>query len=281
MSYLMLSAVAVCVALQNALKKQYHAGEGERFPLGFSLYACLGSFLLFAVLGAGEFSFSLKLLPYSVAFAASFVCAIMGSLLAMAYGSMAVAMLASSYSLVIPTLYGAIFLGDRPSPFNLFGLFLLLLSIYLVRRGKGERNGKKFLLCLLLSFFGNGLCSLVQKLQQLHFAGSCKNEFMLLSLLLSGVFLLLAMAGKGESPLKDTKRSVPMGLACGIAAGGMNYLVMVLTNRMPNVVLYPSISAGGLILGFFTAVLVFREKLEKHQYCGYTLGVFSIILLNL
>jgi uncharacterized membrane protein len=219
-------------------------------------------------------------LPYAACFAASYACALLGSVLAMKYGSMAIALLASSYSLVIPTLHGGLVLGERMTAPAVVGLALLLASLFLIR--KPAMNGKKdwkFFLCLLLSFVGNGFCSVVQKMQQTAFVGAYKSEFMILSLAFCAIFLFAGIVVKGERALL-CKRELVFGALCGISNGMMNYLVMLLTGLLPNVVLYPSISAGGVVLGFAIAILGYCERLSKRQYIGYAMGLISILLLQ-
>ena len=56
---------------------------------------------------------------------------------------------------------------------------------------------------------------------------------------------------------------------------------MILTSLIPSAILYPTISAGGIVIAFLFALLVYREKLSKTQQIGYAIGVTSVVLLNL
>lgn len=60
----------------------------------------------------------------------------------------------------------------------------------------------------------------------------------------------------------------------------MNYLVMVTSAMLPNAVLFPSISAGGIVLTFVCALTIYKEKLSKTQTVGYVLGIAAVVLLN-
>ena len=71
------------------------------------------------------------------------------------------------------------------------------------------------------------------------------------------------------------------GVIKGFANGFMNYLVMVTSALLPNSVLFPSISAGGIVLTFICALVLYKEKLSVTQYIGYALGTASVVLLNL
>ena len=73
------------------------------------------------------------------------------------------------------------------------------------------------------------------------------------------------------------KTAVPNGVANGI----VNLLVMVLTGAIPNAILFPSISAGGIVLSWILATFLYKEKLSRVQLAGYFIGVVSVIFLNL
>ncbi len=278
MAYLLLAAAVVFAAGQNAAKKAYQCSTEHTTVFFFPLVASLAALILFAFLSHFRLNFTLALIPFAVGFAVSYGCALLGSVLAMKYGSMAIAILASSYSLVIPTFYGVVVLRETMSIFALTGLGMLLVSLFLIRRPakQGEKDWK-FFLCLLLSFLGNGFCSLVQKMQQTAFVGEKKCEFMILSLGLCALFLLVGALVKEERP---TGMEWSFGVLCGTSNGLMNYFVLILTGLLPNVVLYPTISAGGVVLGFVVATLGYGERLLKRQYVGYALGLISILLLQ-
>ncbi len=71
------------------------------------------------------------------------------------------------------------------------------------------------------------------------------------------------------------------GAVKGLINGIMNYLVMVVSASIPNSVLFPSISAGGIVLTFICSLTIYKEKLSKSQMLGYILGIISVIFLNI
>ena len=280
MEYLLLTAAVVFAAGQNVAKKSYQHKTERSTMFFFPLVASLTALLLFVLLSKFQLCFTLDLLPYSIGFAVSYACALCGSVLAMKYGSMAITLLASSYSLVIPTLYGVTVLRETMDALMIVGFVALLISLFLIRKpARHEKLDGKFFLCLVLSFFGNGFCSVVQKMQQIASAGKQKSEFMILSLGLCVLFLLIGVLAKKEKPLSP-RTEWPFGILCGACNGLMNYSVLVLTGLLPNVILYPSISAGGVVVGFLIATLGYKERLCTRQYAGYAMGLISILLLS-
>ena len=72
-----------------------------------------------------------------------------------------------------------------------------------------------------------------------------------------------------------------LGAVQGTFNGLANLLVMVLTGMLANSILYPSISAGGIVLAFVLALAVYKEKFTPRQLVGYAIGTVSVVLLNL
>ena len=70
-------------------------------------------------------------------------------------------------------------------------------------------------------------------------------------------------------------------LICGGFNGLCNLLVMLCSVLMSASVMFPIISAGGIILTAIVSVLFYKEKLTRMQYAGFVLGILAIVLLNL
>ena len=50
---------------------------------------------------------------------------------------------------------------------------------------------------------------------------------------------------------------------------------------MPASVMFPVISAGGVVLAALVSVLLYKEKLQSQQWIGMCLGTRAIVALNL
>jgi multidrug transporter EmrE-like cation transporter len=46
-------------------------------------------------------------------------------------------------------------------------------------------------------------------------------------------------------------------------------------------VMFPVISAGGIVISFIISLVLYKEKFSIMQYIGLILGITSIVLLNL
>ena len=56
---------------------------------------------------------------------------------------------------------------------------------------------------------------------------------------------------------------------------------MVLTGLMAASLMFPAISAGGIVAAFAVSLIVYKEKLSHYQYVGAALGTFAVILFNI
>ncbi len=282
MEYLLLVVVIVFVTLQNVLKKFYNSTAEKPCAFFYSSVSCFCALITFVFFSKFNLNFSLELIPYSLAFAASYGSAVVGSFLAIQYGSLSITLLITSYSLIIPTFYGMIAFDNKLGMLGIIGLIMLFVSLFLVNYTKERvKINVKWIISLMFAFFGNGFCSAVLTVQQNDFDGKYKSEFMIGALVICVVVMSAVGLITREKPLKSWKKLLLTSSSCGIANAVVNYFVMVLTGLLPAVILYPSISAGGLVLGFFVALLMYKEKLTKAQIVGYCLGTFSVILLNI
>ena len=184
--------------------------------------------------------------------------------------------------MLLPTVYGLGWLGEKPGILTYIGLALLLVSFPLAYWKKGERAvTPRWIGGALLAFVGNGMCSTVQKMQQVAFNGAYKAEFMMCALLMSFVLLFVGATLRNHLSWSNICAALPWGTAAGMANGMVNLLVMTLSATVANAVLFPSVAAGGLVLGFAVAVIFYKERHTYIQIAGYVLGTIAVVLLNL
>lgn len=283
MTYIFLMLIIADQLMEAVLAKQYNIKTEKSNTILFSGVACLFALIFFLVNSGGRLDFCAGVVPYAAVFAASFGTAVVTQVLAIKTGPLSLTTLFSSYSLLIPTFYGIVFLKDPISPALYGGLAALVVSLWLINMKKDEsmRFSPMWLIYVLLAFAANGMCSTIQKMQQIKFNGAYKNEFMIIALAVVTVVLLAAGAANKENKAEMIKPCLKYGAIKGIGNGFMNYLVMVVSASLPSAVLFPSISAGSVTLAYLCSLFVYKEKLTRLQTVGYILGIVSVVLLNL
>ena len=266
-----------------------HPGNGALF---FSSLRCFFAALFFIIVGGFRLHFVPELIPYLIAFGVSYGTATAAGYFAIRTGPLSLSSLITSYSLIVPTLYGLIFLNEGVGWFFYVGLSLVLISIFLMgKKGKSSlteegkvKIGPLWILSVALAFIGNGLCSTFQTAQQKAFLGEYKTELMVFSLLAVSLALAVISVFTERGTIKKTFKScLPYSLLYGIFNGAVNLFVMMLTagGRLSAAIIFPTISAGGIIATVSVAVLVYKERLSKWQITSLILGVLAVILMNL
>lgn len=298
MAYFLMIVCVVMCTIQSPFKKIYQAKSNK----GTFLFVAMIT-LAAAVFFAGAcvfqgFSFEWGALPYSLLFAFALCVCNVTSVLALRYGSLALTSLISSYSLMVPTIYGFLRFGEHVFVSQLIGLVLLVVSLYMTNmvkkqpaseegQDKEEQKGKKnaFVLWLIMAIamaLSNAMCTIVQREEQARFAGAYKNEFMLIALLVSFVAMLAIGLVRERRDLKTVMKlgALPAVLT-GAANGATNLLVMICTATIATSVFYPVISGGGMVLAYVISVTLFKEKFTTMQKIGILLGVASLVFLNI
>jgi glucose uptake protein GlcU len=97
----------------------------------------------------------------------------------------------------------------------------------------------------------------------------------------SAIFGVVLLVKLPKNAKKAFKRTLAYAPPAGVANAICNVLMLLLATMLSGVVLYPSVSAGGIVFTFVTALLFYKERYTKWQYVGYAFGIISIILLSL
>lgn len=282
MTIIYLILIIFGVAGQGIVKKPYTDKTGDNGAWLFSAVSSFVSMLFFVVTSKGV-QWNMAIIPYAIAFALSFAASGICGVLAIANGSLSLSSLMTSYSLMIPTFYGLIFLKDPMSIYLPIGIALLAISLFLINK----KNDKctitpKWLVYVFISTIGNGLCSTFQKMQQVKFDGAYKNEFMIISLAIVTFVLGVAAIFAGRGELKThLYHSRFTAVGCGVMNGVVNMLVMVLSGMMAASVMFPLISAGGIIVTYAVSKFLYKETLSRMQFCGLIVGTLSIVFLTI
>ncbi|MBQ2942991.1 MAG: hypothetical protein IJD97_12235 [Clostridia bacterium] len=285
MSTLVLILVILGVALQNIVKKAYNIKVGGGVFVFSGASAAIAA-LFFIFSSIGTFEYSAEFLPYSVGFSVFYSMGVAFSVLAILTGPLSLTSLISSYSLIIPAIYG-IMNGDEVDGILIGGIILLLISLVFVNMEKKDdkKITLKWAIFAFLAFLGNGGCSTVQTAQQQALDGKYKNEFMIIALLITA-FTLFAVAfftKERKTIGTSLKKGFPWYAVCGIANGAVNLFVMMLVSvyKMAPSVMFPLVSAGGIIVTVAVSMTLYKEKLTPCQIIGVILGTGAVVLLNL
>ena len=284
-------------ALLILLSTATHLGESifikrynTRHSQGGFVFTALISFfsmLFFLVTDQNGFLLPADLWWYGLASGVLYCSASFATYLAFQFGSYAMTMLILSYSIVFSIGYGLIFLKESATIFTYAGLALVLASLYLLRAAKKEEKEKtkfsfKWLICITVAAIGNGMFSVVQRMQQLRFDNTVNNEFMVMALTFSTLTLLTVGVWRNRKDFSYVLRHGLLWTAgAGVSNGMTNSMVVFLHTLMPISISSPIRVAVKVVASFLLSVFLYRERFEKRQIVGAMLGMLALILLNI
>ena len=284
MGYLLVLLKSLSSLCEGVLIRKY----SEKHKSGSMFFTGVISFfamLFFLITDADGFHTDAAILPWALAFGGIYCTAYLLTFVALSCGPFTLSMLVISYSLVFPIAYGIIGLGESVSAFTCIGFVLLALSLFLVRSNKdnsGQKITAKWILAISLTAVGNGMLSIIQKVQQLKFDNRFNHEFMVIALALSAALLLCCGIIRDRADLKEILRfGVPYAAGSGCANGLNNFLGLVLNTLLPLSIISPLNAGVKIVLSFFCSRLLFREHYIPRQIIGVAVGAAALVFLNL
>jgi len=282
---MLLILLSVCTGLaEGVIIKKYnahHARGGFVFTAMVSFFAML----FFMITDTDGLHFVPQVLPYALISGVFYSSASVLTFEALACGSYVMSMLILSYSVIFSIIYGLVWLREPADLLTYLGLALIILSVYLTRgeqENTGQKGSLKWLICILISFVGNGMYGVMGRIQQIRFDNRCTNEFMVIALAFSTVVLLLiGILRDGKSVSSIIRGGFLYAGGAGIANGACNLLGLAVNLLIPISIAAPSRSGLKIILSFLLSVVVFQEKFRKRQWAGIAVGTVALVLLNL
>lgn len=202
---------------------------------------------------------------------------------AMATGPVALTTLIGSSCFIVATLFGVIYCREGITVFQIIGIILMLISIFLCLNLKlgGEKVSKKWFLNCLGFFLSNSTIGIIYKL-----FGSVSNgndyDCMLITAAITAIVLyavcdIFKNRAEGKKFTYPGNKLVGLMLLTGFSTCVYIRLNLYLSNALPSVVFFPVANAAIIILSTIIGFACFKEKLKLIQIGGIILGIVAII----
>ena len=192
----------------------------------------------------------------------------------------------SVLSLLVPIAFGIFWWGDRPNAWQIAGVVLAVASLLMIGGQKKESKGSVekpwFAPIMLVLFFV--LCGL-SRLAQEAFRHWCTSDeimtFNFAAFVTAAVPSAVILAVRW---LKHGKRISVTEFAFGFAMGASNFLqtqfILESLQRFPGFIVFPVVSAGGIVLTTLIATQTLGEKLTAKSYIGISIAALALVLLK-
>lgn len=285
--------ISLAVALLGNILKKYYTNNASGGLTAVFLYNAVVGIVsaIVLLLWGGIERVSLFTLLLGLIFGLVTTLQTVTMLKALQVGPMSYTTLITSFSTLIPTLSGALFFQERIEIAHIIGIVLMLVSfLCAVEKSADEKQmSVKWLLFCLIAFLCTGGIGVMQKIHQSSVYKEELNAFLVIAFAVSFLIasvLTFVFSNKEQTALlpKTEKGKLNWFLLGGVVLSGgcvavNNKLNLFLSGIMDSAVFFPIVNGGGLVLTTLGAVLLFKEKLSKKQWCGVVIGILSVILL--
>ena len=282
MAFILYAAVILCSASQSALSKL--GGKRGTEPFRFNLFKAGAAFLIFfTAFLISERTLHAPTLLYGSIYGVCSIFAMHCGYMALSIGPMSLTSMLATFSLIIPCVFGAVFLNEEITLFSWLGFFFLLLALIFLNI-KEKKDDKKpslaWAIYISLTIISNGIASVMLTVHQRAFPGAFRFTFMSAAMLICTAIFAVMTLSKGSLLSRPTKNDVMAGSA-GVLNGLSNFFTLWLAAFSFATLLFPLISASTMLAALLVGKFFFKEKLTRYQIMGFLFGVTSVILLNL
>ena len=195
--------------------------------------------------------------------------------------------LSSKLSVVIPTLFGILFLKEGLRWMSGIGILLALVALFLVVGGKDKTKSKAatgavgIALLPIFIFFSTGIGDILMKMtEQANTSGDMipMIAFIYFISFLFGVMLVVYDLVKGKS--KWQWKSALGGLVLGTVNFFSTCCIYQAMRVFDNVVMFPVYNIGVVCVSALAGWLLFREKLTWKNYLGLVIAIVAVLLIT-
>ena len=286
--YIMLLSSIAAASLNSVVLKKAKASKPENvffLNLIVSFILCV---LLF-IANKGHLSTNPEVMFWGILYGITQTVFILFKTAAMSTGSVTVTTLIGNSSLLISIAVSLIVWKETVTAFDIIGLALLLIAIFLCTYTKGSAKSadytpswKYFALFFLLSAAGVGIVFKA-------FGKSGNLEYCADMMFISSVVMIISNLAicfftgclKAEKIAAHERSFVVFAVLSGILSCLYNRLNVFLTGNMDALIFFPSFNGGVVFLSAVLSAFICGEKLGKSRILGLAVGIFAICVIGI
>ena len=240
--------------------------------------------IFFILTDKGGLEFTSKIAVYAVVAGLFYCLASFTTYIALECGSYVVTRLIISYGILVTIIQGFM-LGEAVTVNKCIGIIIILVSLFFVKENNdtGETKiSKKWIISISITVVSVGIYGILQRHQQIIFENNYTNEFMIISLGVSGVFLLIgAIVKEGKDLVYVLRHGGLYAVGAGLSNGATNLLTLWVYVLVPLSYSAPVKTGLSIIYSFIVSKVLFKEKFSGKQLFGVFLGMIALVILNI
>lgn len=274
LAFLIISSVLMAGDFLIAGLYQRREGNSPEKVFRFNFFIGLFSVIIFFFINGCRFEFTLfsgalALVMTSLAI----LYTLLGFKILAAGGTAYYTFFLMTGGMVVPYLWGLLFLNEAFSWLRLVGLLLIIGSVFLIYAGQGKLSPKIIGLCASI-FFLNGFVSVISKEHQISDQAVSSAAYVILTAMvkvfLCGGLLIYCHFKKKE---KAEKAPIPwlsiLLLGASALVSGLSYMLQLNgAANLPATIVYPIVTGGSIIFTAAAGWIFLKEKPTKQLLFG-------------
>ena len=285
MPLLLYFGIILSSVTQSASTKLFHRGQGSVWV--FNAIKAVAAFLFMLAFGIGQMSFHLPTVLFGISYGFLLSVSMYAGFEALRRGPMALTSMLVTFSVFIPFLWGICVNGETLNLCQGIAIFLFVSALLAINADKLKRTGEKhtsygiWLFFVALTFFANGIGSVLQTEHQTLFRGEYQSELTLYTMgFCALVYIVIFFVKEPLTAIVTTKKKA-VALLSGVANALVTFLTVMLAATENASVLFPIISAGSALGVLLCGRFLFHERLKVNHYLALVLGVTAVVLLKI
>ncbi len=283
--------LSVLVASFNSVTLNRAKIKGRSEIIKFNLICSAVWFVILFSINGFKIDFTPDVLLFGIIYGITQACFILFKTLAMNTGSVSITTLIGNSSLLISLLVSLIVWNEKIGAFDIFGLVLLGIAIFLTNYRKGEdasihKSWKYYAILFLIFAAGVGITfKAFGKYGDLAYSSDMLAVSSIVMLICyAGAFIITKVYKKDGSCRESTlpaSKFVGFALLGGVLSCVYNRLNVLLSGTLDAVIFFPSFNGGVIIVSALLGLLICKEKLTKKQTVGIILGTAAICIIGI
>lgn len=183
--------------------------------------------------------------------------------------------------ILVPMVISVVIWKEMPTVLQSVGIVSALIAIILVNMKKSGNQVKTYQITLLMALFlAGGFAEFSNKIFQKSAAFNFRPIF-LLSVFLTAFALSAIILYIKRKQLVYVWMSIFMGILVGIPNLFSSYFLLDALNQYPASIVFPTYSAGSILLITLVSAMFFKEKINPKEQLALAFTAAGLILMNL
>ncbi|MBE6008236.1 MAG: hypothetical protein E7235_03440 [Lachnospiraceae bacterium] len=179
--------------------------------------------------------------------------------------------------LLIPLAAGIVLFKEMPTVLKLIGSAIAIAAIIVINYDKSNTNAASKALLIAL-FAIEGTATVSAKIFNAYGNPVYESLFLFFTFTVAGIICFMLMLKRKE---RIGLKELLFGIGVGIPNFFASKFLLLALNDVPAIIAYPTRGVGTILVLSLAGILLFNEKLKKHQWLAIGAIMISVILLNI